>query len=180
MISGIYAIRNTVTNKIYIGSAKNFKIRFRLHTNTLKRNKHHNRHLQFAWNKYNSYSFQFLVLENCEREKLLEREQHWINKYQSYSRKLGYNLAPVAGSNLGIKRTEEYKRKSSDAAKGRIFTEEHKEKLKLARKGKQPFRNKKDWPHDLGKRCTCDECMKKKKDYQQNYRFVINELASNI
>ena len=39
--SCIYAIRNIVNNKLYIGSAKEFKNRKRIHKQQLKNNNHH-------------------------------------------------------------------------------------------------------------------------------------------
>jgi hypothetical protein len=39
--SGIYCIKNIINNKLYIGSAKNFRIRFNIHLSQLRKNKHH-------------------------------------------------------------------------------------------------------------------------------------------
>lgn len=110
-LSGIYKILNTLNGKFYIGSAVNFKMRFRVHKNELNRNCHTNRHLQFAWNKYGSGIFKFEIIEYCEKEKLLEHEQYWIDLTNCCDDKIGYNLSPVAGSQLGFKHSEETKSK---------------------------------------------------------------------
>lgn len=47
--SGIYQWRNLVNGKVYIGSTKNFTMRKKTHIEALRKNKHHNRHLQSAW-----------------------------------------------------------------------------------------------------------------------------------
>jgi len=54
--SGIYKILNTVNNKFYIGSAVNLNSRFRTHKANLINNKHPNKHLQAAFNKYGANS----------------------------------------------------------------------------------------------------------------------------
>ncbi|MEG7697747.1 GIY-YIG nuclease family protein, partial [Listeria monocytogenes] len=50
---GIYFIKNTINNKMYIGSStmKIYK-RVQHHYSELKRDNHKNKHLQNAWNKY--------------------------------------------------------------------------------------------------------------------------------
>jgi group I intron endonuclease len=138
--------------------------------------------LQSAWNKYGAVAFVFEVIEVVDQGVLLKREQFWIDHL-----KPEYNVAPVAGSQAGIrhsestkallariakpitpeqrakmvagirnmsdeaklmrslrqsaahkgnkyalgtKQSEETKRKKSEKLKGRIFTEEHREKLR--------------------------------------------------
>jgi len=46
---------------------------------SLKRNKHFNKYIQRSWNKYGEENFMFEILENCEVEKLIEREQYYID-----------------------------------------------------------------------------------------------------
>ncbi len=90
--SGIYCIVNCVNDKIYVGSSKNIKIRIANHKNLLIKKKHGNIHLQRAYNKYKLGSFSFEVLEYCNINKLLGREEYWINFYKSNSNKHGYNM----------------------------------------------------------------------------------------
>ena len=114
---GIYKITNTVTGKFYIGSAVNIKIRWANHRSRLGANKHGNRHLQNSWNKHGEDSFTFEVLECCEKERLIEREQFYID-----NEKPAYNISPTAGNSLGVKHTDETKRKISEAMK-RVWVE---------------------------------------------------------
>ena len=91
--SGIYMILNTYNNKCYIGSTKNFSKRKYEHFNTLSKNKHHSSHLQKAYNKYGREKFVFVVLEECEVDKLIEREIFWIKLKNSINSDYGYNMA---------------------------------------------------------------------------------------
>ena len=97
---GIYQIRNTVNNKIYIGSAVNLKKRFNTHLNKLKTNIHENSKLQRAFDKYGEQNFIFEIIEFVEdKNKLLEHEQYWIDRFNIV--KEGYNICPTAGNSLG-------------------------------------------------------------------------------
>lgn len=116
--SGIYCIANNVTNKIYIGSSVNLESRIKSHKNSLNKNKHHNNYLQNSWNKYGGASFEFRILERVENELLIKREQYWIDFYNSVDKKIGYNICPVAGNTLGVKLSEEAKKKLSKRNSG--------------------------------------------------------------
>jgi len=100
MTSGIYIIRNIESGKVYIGSAVKLNKRKSDHFSELQSGKHHNQHLQNAYNKYGVDAFEFAVLVRCKKDELV----HGINYEQQaidlYRRKLGwemlYNIAPKA------------------------------------------------------------------------------------
>jgi len=133
--SGIYKITNTVNGKIYIGCGANVARRWREHKSDLNLKRHNNCRLQNAWNKYWNVSFKFEVIEYCEKEKLLEREQYWLDITKCYDRNIGYNIASVAGRNSGHKLSDEAKLKMSIAAKNR--STEHKQKIGDGNRGKK-------------------------------------------
>lgn len=135
-ISGIYLIRNNVNFKIYIGSSVSLKKRLNQHNNRLNLNVHENTLLQNSWNKYGENNFEFSVLEECRKGNLVEREQYYIDLFKSYKRHLGFNIALKAFSCLGIKRSDEFKKKCSLRHRGKVLSIEHKEKLINSRKGK--------------------------------------------
>ena len=109
---GIYKITCAVTGKIYVGSAVNLYRRwYARHLPALRKNKHHNRYLQAAWNKYGAVAFTYTAIEKCAKTKLIAREQHWIDTLNAAHPQFGYNIAPVAGSTLGVPQSQ----KSKDA-----------------------------------------------------------------
>lgn len=104
---GIYCITNIVNGKKYIGQTYDLKYRWMHHKSDLRGNRHHNKHLQGAWNKYGEKSFEFSELERCELNKLDEREIYWINYYNTLDQKYGYNLADGGLGCRGYKHTDE-------------------------------------------------------------------------
>lgn len=108
-ICGIYYIKNIVNNNMYIGQSINIKNRFSCHKSALNKNSHYNEKLQEDFNKYGIESFEFGVLEECNREDLDKLEQYYIKKYNTMIE--GYNNA--SGGLKGFKSSEETKLKVS-------------------------------------------------------------------
>ena len=120
-LTGVYKIQHS-SGKVYVGSAIHISKRWKLHLKQLTDNCHHSGHLQKAWSKYGKDQFVFEILEvieNPTKEELLQREQYWLDYYKCYLPENGYNVASIAGSNLGIKRSEETKAKISKYWTGR-------------------------------------------------------------
>jgi group I intron endonuclease len=139
MTSGIYAIHNLISDKVYVGQAVLFSRRWSYHISKLTQNQHHCKHLQAAWNRYGAENFEFLVLQEIHPvvEELTRAEQAWMDHYAVESRL--YNTAPAAGSVLGSRwkvktpRSPEHRQKISEARKGTKQSEETKAKRKLFR-----------------------------------------------
>lgn len=110
--SGVYKITCKVNGKIYIGSSKNMHIRYNEHMSDFKIGRNSPR-MQNSWNKYGDENFTFEILETCEREKniILEKEQFYLDKFESYDRNIGFNICPKAESTLGTRWTEKQKKK---------------------------------------------------------------------
>jgi group I intron endonuclease len=95
MISGIYQIRNTLNNKVYVGSTKNFEKRKGEHFRDLKKNNHKNVKLQRSFNKYGEDKFIFEILCLYPYDKtIVAEEQKWIDNLNS--KKNGFNIADAA------------------------------------------------------------------------------------
>lgn len=141
MIFGIYAIVNIANDKIYIGSALDFKDRWRLHKLALNKNKHHNRHLQSAWNRYGEQNFLFVVIEYTDW--LLEREQYWIDKLNSINSEVGYNICKAGRNRAGVKVSDETRLKLSISHLGHKPSEETKRKMSESKIGNQINKDRK-------------------------------------
>lgn len=130
----IYSITNTLNNKRYIGSASYFDKRMGTHVSKLNRNIHWNIYLQSAWNKYTKDNFKLEIIERVEdQSKLVEREQFYIDYFESCDRTKGYNLSCVANSCLGVKRSEAFKKAVGDYWRGKSKSPEEVVARKIAR-----------------------------------------------
>lgn len=137
--SGVYLIRNLVNGKRYVGSAaKGFQPRWTKHQSELRLGKHHSPALQAAWNMYGEENFVFEVHTYCSPEECVPTEQKVLDAMQTYLPAFGYNCCRVAASFLGMKHTEETKRKISQANKGKPKSEATKQKLAESRRNATP------------------------------------------
>jgi group I intron endonuclease len=154
-ICGIYRITSAVhPDRIYIGSTTDYHDRVRRHLNQLKLKTHHNLKLQCHVDKYGIEDFSFELIKKIEFTTLaflLEREQYYLDTLNPY-----LNIDVIAGSSLGVKRSEETKRKVGDASRGHKMpdhvkellvsintgshiTEEHKEAIRRAQSKPKPY-----------------------------------------
>ena len=124
--SGVYGIFSKIDDRVYIGSAKNFKKRKKDHFDKLKSNCHGNKYLQNFVSKYGIENIDFKVLASCPSEYCIKLEQWFLNQYDNK-----FNIRLIAESNFGLKASEETKTKMSEASKRKVFSEEHKLNLKL-------------------------------------------------
>lgn len=149
--SGVYGIFSKIDSRVYIGSATNFDLRKKTHFDKLKSNVHVNKPLQNFVNKYGIENVEFKILAKCPSEYCIKLEQFFLDSFKNK-----FNIRLVAESNFGLKAsdetkqkmskvrkgkairgygfivTEETKFKMSEAGKNKVFTEEHKQNLKLA------------------------------------------------
>jgi hypothetical protein len=81
-IMSIYCIQNISNNKRYIGSSVNLLVRLEKHRSLLRGNRHENKYLQNAWNKYGEEKFICYLLEVYDsdvKDYLTEHEQKWVD-----------------------------------------------------------------------------------------------------
>lgn len=117
---GVYEIRNTQNNKMYVGSTKmSFLKRLQHHLSMLKRNTHKNSYLQNSWNKHGQNSFEFNILEITDKNNTLFKEQLWIDKTKCVE--VGYNINPLASGTPNLskeiieKRTKTFTKTMTEA-----------------------------------------------------------------
>jgi len=147
MTQGIYKIINVVNNKFYVGSAVDFTARKRRHWWALRSQRHANKHLQAAWNKYGEESFKFLIVEELpEGADILAAEDIWLKEHvgKDYCYNLGTEAVAFTRGWYGEKNsmwgktfehTPEAKARISAASKSRVQSEEEKAKRRQTMKG---------------------------------------------
>jgi len=144
--SGIYRWTNLINKKTYIGSSIDLRTRLYIYY-SVKRISNSNMVIYKALQKYGYSNFSLEILEYCEPDQAILKEQKYIDLL-----KPGYNINPTAGSSLGYKHSsetmeklrnrdysfihnEETRLKLSVTATGRELSEETKAKISAARRG---------------------------------------------
>ncbi|EHI96776.1 Excinuclease ABC C subunit domain protein [Clostridium sp. DL-VIII] len=97
---GIYAIKNTLNNKYYIGESINIEERWENHKLQMGKNHHRNKKLKKDLLKYGINSFEFIIIRDLDYLKTIQSsevienilliiESLYMNKYDSINN--GYN-----------------------------------------------------------------------------------------
>ena len=174
---GIYLIRNLVNGKVYIGKSNNIYRRIKSHILGLKNksSKHENEHFINSWNKHGENSFEYIILEECEFDKLKEKELYYIIEYDSLNRTKGYNFR--LDSESGMIPLESTRKKYSEAQLKRFSKQEERNKVSE--------RTKKFWKENPEKKL--EMALNVKKSKQEKYRFfkmdeseIILETFENV
>jgi group I intron endonuclease len=133
MSSGIYQITCLVNERRYIGSSVDMRARWRDHRSALVSKRHHNIHIQRAWNKYGADNFSFEVLEEAEPIALKAAEERWLA-----SEKPEFNINPRADAPMrGKKHTPEALAKIAAAGMGRVVSKKTRKLLSRLITGKK-------------------------------------------
>ena len=112
--SAIYKWENKVNGKVYIGQTKNVYKRFRPYDFS-------NPHFIHAVQYYGLENFDITFIEtHLPLDKLDDREEYWINYYDSANQDKGYNIYTTS-SPKGHKWSEEARKKHSETMKERHF-----------------------------------------------------------
>jgi len=131
MSSGIYNIINILDGSRYVGQSANLDARKHSHFLMLKGNRHDNKHLQYAVNKYGLENFEFRILEeNVVEECLTAQEQYWFDIVKRQGIQV-YNHGLMTDSPVrGTKHSSETIAYLSSIRRGKKLTEEWKENIR--------------------------------------------------
>lgn len=140
MKSGIYHIKNTVSNGIYFGRSIDVPDRLSHHRQQLRRGIHVNKRLQHSWNKHGEQAFEFKMVWEETQDKLEDLEGFILEEAWGNERLFNHHKLSAGGflpnNKLGcFSRSEETKKKLSIAFKGREFSEQHKQKIAIGKTG---------------------------------------------
>lgn len=115
MDCGVYRI-TAPDDRIYVGSAaRGFATRWRVHRHHLRRGTHHNKALQAIANKHGVDSLTFERVLVCAPTMATFYEQLVMDAFRP-----ALNAAPVAGSSLGYRHTDETKAKFQSRKRGTL------------------------------------------------------------
>lgn len=88
----IYAIRNKVNGKVYIGRTETtVRERILLHLQALKKDRHNSPTLQEDFKKYGKEAFEFYEIEDNITFDNRDKEAFYMDLYRSCNEKYGYN-----------------------------------------------------------------------------------------
>lgn len=144
-MAGVYSITNKNNSCVYIGSTSNsIKRRWGAHKSMLNNGKHHNKHLQHAWDKYGADAFEFLVLDDVTgKSSVTEHEQTWLDFHRMNGNV--YNISMyVTATTLGYRHTKESRKRISESLltnhpmRGKHFSEQAKINMRLGIKKHGP------------------------------------------
>lgn len=181
--SGIYKLYWENCEYFYYGQAKDINKRFNVHISNLNKKKHANRIIQNIFEKHGCPKCQ--VVELCDLSIITEREQFFIDKY--FDNEKCCNICPKARTSLGVKRSDETKKKQSLYRTGRApcnkgikgiikQSEETKQKHSNNNKGeKNPFYGKKHSSETKEKLSKLSKTEKSLKTSMENLSKITEE-----
>jgi len=132
--SGIYMWKNLTNDKCYIGSAVNLSKRLPCYYSTAFMEnylKYSKSSIYSALLKHGYSNFSLTILEYCEPEQCLEREDYYLCSLPHE-----YNILEKAGYSIGRKHSDKTKIIMSEAKKGKTHTNETKKIISDVHKGK--------------------------------------------
>lgn len=138
--SGIYMCTCLSNGLSYIGQAQFLLKRQQQHISSLKNGRHYNLHLQRAWNKYGEYNFDWKILELCSVDELDEREQYWIDRYNTFEN--GFNQTLGGNGKRGYRESDETKAKHAIATRDSWTPERRKSQQERMSGSNNPMFNK--------------------------------------
>lgn len=133
-LCGVYAIRNNVNGMVYVGSSGNVYRRWLSHKNKLKMGTHENPNLQREYDIFGVDNFTYEILERTPKSNLHAVEQGYLD--DAIGQNTSYNVHPKADSASQRTLTSKQKAQISERLKGRVFSEEHRQKLSMASRGR--------------------------------------------
>lgn len=128
-LDGIYIIKNSIDNRVYIGECSNFYKRYGRHKSSLLRGTHCNIKLQNFVHKYGIDKLSFDILEEMTQStpnERIDREIYYINNFDSVNK--GFNI--ILDSRTMAHIDSNMRRKGTSKLKGIQRSEDFCQKVK--------------------------------------------------
>lgn len=156
-VCAIYKLYFDNDSRFYIGSTNDLQERLQAHTRAVNKQKHFNRYFQRLCLKLGIENLKYEILAKCPQEYLLKMEQWFIDKLKPelnlaevvgrppINRRRGYKMSEEVKQNISKAKTgkkvdrsnythsEETLQKISNSLKGRVITDEWKQRMKEAK-----------------------------------------------
>jgi len=118
-VCGIYKLVNKATHQCYVGQSQRCKKRIKEHFRLLRYNKHPNKHLQNAYNKYGHENFYGEIEVECKNlEELDMLEETFLKKEAWFDTPTFYNISDFAKAPM----------------RGKTHSKEVRERIRLGRR----------------------------------------------
>lgn len=133
--SGYFCVyRIDIGSWYYYGRTRHAKKRYGQHLWRLKNDRHENRIMQNAYNKYGRLSMTVICAITQEKD-IVDTEQKFLNAVFEQEGCRCMNIAKRADAVKTGPMTEAHKRKIGDKSRGRRYSKEHKKRMSESRKG---------------------------------------------
>lgn len=170
-VSGVYIIKHNQSDKVYVGSSLDLYSRIRVHKTKLKNGTHINLKLRNFCSKYGFEGFEFSVLELCDKNNILEREQYWMDYYKSYDS--GFNISKTSSypyKDLTQEQIEERKDRISKKRGRGVFVYDNKQLMLY-------FNSISECSRKLNINCSHIHNCCSNKEYNKKYKFNFVESS---
>jgi len=134
--SGVYILKNSLNDLVYIGATNSFRNRKYGHKRSLINNRHHSPRLQEFYNQNPDVAISMHVVEFCDITLLKEREFYWLNYYNCTDPEFGFNERNHVGFSINQETKEKiaktlkvFYQKNGHSNIGRKATAEQREKI---------------------------------------------------
>ena len=123
----MYGIIHQPTGSVYVGSSCDVFRRWKGHVGWLGHEKHHCAALLDAWLLDGPTAFAFVILEQCPKEDLQQREQEWLDSFEQTLNTSKDTRCPMFDPAVAARQGAKMR--------GRTFTAEHRANISAAHRG---------------------------------------------
>jgi group I intron endonuclease len=180
----VYCIKNSINGKEYVGlTTRSLEIRWKQHIQESNKEGswEYKTPLGLAIKKYGKEAFDVFIVEKCDDlESTKQAEIRLIKERKSHVSAGGYNITKGGDGRFGTKWSQEIKDKISIGNKGKVMSDQSKEKMKLAKKDKYLLGDHPKAVTILVDKCKSFSSIKEfTNQYNLTYSTIVSLLSRN-